>query len=451
MTVTVLTAVVGPQEAPLVSGLEGSKSGVHVVRRCADLGELLSAANAGLARAVILSADLQRLDRAAVSQLTSVGVAVVGLVAPSDPAAAERLVNLGVRQVLPADTPTELIAEAITAAVAELTRNPASVQRARLDLADPGAALPVMPSVDPVSPSPRGRANGRIVTVWGPVGSPGRTTVAVTLAAEFATAMEVLLVDADTYGASIAQSLGLLDESAGLAAAARAANNGGFDLLRLAQLAPPVTGRLRVLTGLPQSRRWPELRPSALDEVWKHARELALWTVVDTGFGLEADEELMFDTAAPRRNGATLSALSAADVVLGVGSADPIGLQRLLSGLHDLTEVVPAGVPVKVVVTRVRDSAVGGSAEHLVRSALERYAGVTDAVLVPDDRPALDAVMLLGRSLTEAAPTSPARQAIAELARNLSSEAGLPHGASTRKQRRPGSRRRLIHRLRRTA
>src|SRR6185312_15107794 len=58
---TVLTAVVGEREAPLVSGLERSSAGVQVVRRCADLVELLSAAAAGLARAVVLSADLQRL------------------------------------------------------------------------------------------------------------------------------------------------------------------------------------------------------------------------------------------------------------------------------------------------------------------------------------------------------------------------------------------------------
>jgi len=37
------------------------------------------------------------------------------------------------------------------------------------------------------------------------------------------------------------------------------------------------------------------------------------FTVVDCGFSLEQDEELSFDTAAPRRNGATLATLLAAD------------------------------------------------------------------------------------------------------------------------------------------
>ena len=52
------------------------------------------------------------------------------------------------------------------------------------------------------------------------------------------------------------------------------------------------------------------------------ARSFAELTVVDLGFCLEADEELSFDTAAPRRNGATLAVLENADLVVAVGSAD---------------------------------------------------------------------------------------------------------------------------------
>ena len=70
---------------------------------------------------------------------------------------------------------------------------------------------------------------------------------------------------------------------------------------------------------------------------------MAAWTVVDTGFALERDEELSYDTMAPRRNGATLSALEAADVVLAVGAADPVGMQRLVRGLGELAEVLPDG------------------------------------------------------------------------------------------------------------
>jgi MinD-like ATPase involved in chromosome partitioning or flagellar assembly len=244
--------------------------------------------------------------------------------------------------------------------------------------------------------------------------------VATSLAGELARrGAQTLLVDADTYGPSVAQTLGLLDESGGIAGAVRAANSGTLDLDRLARLAPAVWPTLRVLTGLPQPSRWPELRPSALETVWERARELSRWTVVDCGFCLETDEELTFDTAAPRRNGATLSALAEADVVIAVGSADPVGLQRLVRGLADLSDALGPSISPRVVVTRVRAAAVGAGPERRVVEALARYAGVDDPWLVPDDRASCDAAMLAGRLLVETAPASPARRALADLAADL--------------------------------
>jgi MinD-like ATPase involved in chromosome partitioning or flagellar assembly len=247
--------------------------------------------------------------------------------------------------------------------------------------------------------------------------------VALTLAGEFAAlGAQTLVVDADTYGPSVAQALGLLDESGGIAGAMRSANGGVLDVDRLARLTPSLSPTLRVLTGLPQPSRWPELRPSGLDVLWSRARELARWTVVDCGFGLEADEEITFDTTAPRRNGATLSALAAADVVLAVGCADPVGLQRLVRGLSDLGEALGPSVSPRVVVTRVRPEAVGPDPARRIAEALSRYAGVREPILVADDRAGCDMAMLAGRMLIEVVPTSPARRPFAELAAGLEAE-----------------------------
>jgi Flp pilus assembly CpaE family ATPase len=268
-----------------------------------------------------------------------------------------------------------------------------------------------------------GLANGRIVAVWGPTGAPGRTALAVTLAAELAKAgTATLLVDADTYGGAIAQVLGLLDEAPGLAAATRAANSGSLDVELFARLAPEVTPHLRVLTGIIRADRWPELRPSALEAVYALSRGIAAVTVVDCGFCLEEDEELAYDTAAPRRNGATLTTLECADVVLAVGSADPVGLQRLVRGLDRLSDLPLRGAP-RVVVNRVRRSVVPGDPERELRAALQRYAGVTDPLLVPHDSGALDKALASGRALAEVAPGSPVRAALAPLVAEL---AGVP-------------------------
>jgi MinD-like ATPase involved in chromosome partitioning or flagellar assembly/DNA-binding NarL/FixJ family response regulator len=418
MAVPVLTAVSDAVwESQLVAALERGDHGVSVVRRCVDLADLLATAATGQARAVLLSADLRRLDRDALARLAVAGVAVVGLVAPGDEDAERRLRQLGVTQVLPSDASPEDISAAVLETV---ERGPAATPGELASLGEPRAALPDLPSTPPpVSAPDVGLGTGRVVAVWGPTGAPGRTTVAVGLAGEIAAlGRSTLLVDGDVYGGVVAQLLGVLDEAPGLAAAARLANNGQLDLPGLAQLARAVNPTLRLLSGISRADRWPELRPAALESVIALARSLASTTVIDCAFCLEQDEELAFDTAAPRRNGATLTFLESADVVLAVGSADPVGLQRLVRSLGELKEAVP-GIAPTVVVNRLRASGVPGDAEREIRGALQRYAGIDDVALVPLDVAGVDGAVAIGRTLVEAAASSPTRLALADLAARL--------------------------------
>ncbi|MEV0950949.1 hypothetical protein [Promicromonospora sp. NPDC050249] len=410
--VTVLVAVHAPEvEADAVTVL-GAQPQVTVARRCAELAELLAAAEAGAGTAAVVSEDLPGLDREAVARLRGAGLRVVALEDRATPEG--RLAGLGCDVVV-----AEGDAESLVAAV----RGDAP------EVAAPVAALPDL-----------GGRPGTIIAVWGPVGSPGRTTTAIELAAALAgvgTAAPrrsgrlrrprpaappngtrtVLLADADTYASSVTSRLGLLDDAPGLAAAARAAGQGVLDVVTLARHSPVVLPGVRVLTGITRASRWPELPAASLDMVFQRSRELAAWTVVDCGPVLETDEHLMYDTRAPQRNGATLSALQAADIVVVVGGADPVGLQRLVRGLEDLRDAaVPVPAARLVVVNRVRDSAVGRRAESQVRDALARYAGVDDVHLVPDDPAGLDAALLAGRVLAECAPGSAARAAFVGLA-----------------------------------
>ncbi len=416
MSVPVLAAVTGASwEAALVAGLERTPTGITVVRRCVDLADLLAAAATGTARAALLSAELRRLDRDALARLAAAHVAVVGLYAPGDEQAELRLRQLGVVHVLGADAAPSDIAGAVAAALGEQAGEDASGSSSwsqpMRSLGVAGPAGEAVPAVEP--------GTGRLVAVWGPTGAPGRTSVAVSVAAELAAAgTPTLLADADTYGGVVAQVLGFLDEAPGLAAAARLANNGQLDVAALAGVAPLAAPDLRVLTGISRADRWPELRPAALEQVWEIARSLAAVTVVDVGFCLEQDEELSFDTAAPRRNGATIATLLAADIVLAVGSADPVGMQRLVRGLVQLREAAPGSLP-RVVVNRVRRAAVGADPEAQLAEALDRYAGVRDAMFVPEDRDAFDAALLQARPLREVSPDSRARQALAAVAAGL--------------------------------
>jgi MinD-like ATPase involved in chromosome partitioning or flagellar assembly len=406
MTVPILTAVSGaPWEAQLVTALDKDPGGLHVVRRCVDLADLLAAAAAGHGRAVVVSADLRRLDREAVGRLAVAGVAAVGVVPDGDEDGERRLRQLGIDHVVTAGAAASDIANAVHTAITQLAgTGPMPAVWAPAD--DDEFAGPV--------------AAGLLVAVWGPAGAPGRTALAVNLAAEIAAlGRATLLVDADTYGGAVAQTLGLLDEAPGLASAARAANQGQLDLPALARHARQLDRtRLRVLTGIARTDRWPEIRPSSLEIVFSLARGLAEMTVADCGFCLELDEELTFDTSAPRRNGATITTLEQADTVLAVGSADPVGMQRLVRGLAELAERVPRS-NVRVVVNRVRESVLGPHPERQVREALRRYAGVQRVAVIPHDPAAFDGAMAAGRTLAEVAPGSRARAAIAAIAAEL--------------------------------
>jgi MinD-like ATPase involved in chromosome partitioning or flagellar assembly len=438
---SVLTAVTDRWEGQLVTVLERGTD-LDVARRCADLADLLAAAAAGLAAVAMVSADLRSLDRAALAHLRDCGVAVVGVYPPGDEAAERHLRQLGIDAVVAADADGALLQATVDALAPADAEGDAHLRDVR---ADPLEDLLTTPPRGTADGPDRGRPHGGesvrdaeppgvLVAVWGPTGAPGRTTLAVNLATELSrTGARTLLVDADTYGGCVAQVLSVLDEAPGFAAATRAADHGTLDLPGLARLAPEVAPGLRVLTGIPKAERWPELAAPAVEHVLTLSRRLARFTIIDCGFSLEDDEELSYDTRAPRRNAATLTALALADHVLAVGAADPIGLQRLVRGLQELS-VLPCPEPV-VVVNKVRASAVGARPEQRIRDALVRFAGVRELRFVPEDGAVLDAALLAGRALAEAAPTSAARRAIAAIADDYAGAAAAPAGRSRWRRR----------------
>jgi hypothetical protein len=174
-------------------------------------------------------------------------------------------------------------------------------------------------------------------------------------------------------------------------------------------------GTFRVLTGITRADRWTELRAAAFSLVLERARDIADVVVVDTGFCLEADEELSFDTMAPRRNAATLRSLEVADTVYAIGSADPVGVPRLVRGLAELELAVPQVTPL-VVMNKVRAGAVGRAPERQLRDAWDRYGPATGIhAFLPADGPAADSALLGGSLLLESAPDSKLRAAIGKL------------------------------------
>ncbi|ROR91523.1 cellulose biosynthesis protein BcsQ [Nocardioides aurantiacus] len=389
--VPVLVAAGGETwEAPALRAL--AEASVVVLKRCVDLTDLLASASAGTVGVVLVSGELAGLDADAVMQLLRVDVRCVAVGGD-----AEALGRLGVVEVHPVDDPAGL---------------PDAVRRAvRQDLV-----------LDP-EPGPESRLEvradrGRTVVVHGPAGAPGRTLLATGLAAEHARrGAPTVLVDADPHGGAVAQHLVVLDEVSGLLAAARLVNAGGLDARSFARCRREVTPGLEVLTGLPRPDRWVEARPGVLDAVLERASEVGD-VVVDTGFSLEDDADLGRGLV---RNQLTLDAVAAADHVVAVGSAEPVGLARLARTLVDLRDLAP--VPVTVVVNRMRDSL--GWSRRDILGMVEGYVRPAGVVFVPDDRAAADRALVAGRSVVEAG-ASPLASAVAELHEAVLGGAGQP-------------------------
>ncbi len=188
--------------------------------------------------------------------------------------------------------------------------------------------------------------------MWGPTGAPGRTTVALGIAGELARrGADPLVLDADPWGGAVGQHLGVLDEVSGLLACARLSPTGELPG-RFLTLQRRVAG-LRVVTGLPRPDRWVEVREGTVEAIVGLGRRQGD-VVVDTGFCLEDDPAAEYAGRAGR-NTMTREAIEAADTLVVVGSADPVGLSRLARGLVELHEHT-GGRPVHVVVNRMRGS-----------------------------------------------------------------------------------------------
>jgi MinD-like ATPase involved in chromosome partitioning or flagellar assembly len=390
----VLVLAAGAAWESTAVGLLERSPGLVLLRRCVDVDDLLAAASSGQADAAVVALDVPGLDAHAVDLLHRHGVRVVGVL-PADAARVDAARTgagrVGIGRLVSEDDLAEL-AEAISAPDAMPVPAGGATTHVRA-----GGAGGVGGAGEPPE-----RRRGRILTVWGPAGAPGRSTIAAAVAAEQARGgRPVLLVDADPYGGSIAQQLGVLDEVSGLLAASRSGLSGS---------ARTLGPGLAVLTGLPRPDRWQEVRIGVLTDLLGQAAAEGD-VVVDTGFSLEEPAD---PGVRAGRNQLTLEALAAADEVLVVGGADPVGLTRLARGLVDLRDRLPA-TPVRVVVNRMRASL--GWSERDVAAMIAGLIRPAGLHFTPDDRPGVDRALVSGRTLLEAAPDGPLAKAVAALVR----------------------------------
>ncbi len=231
----------------------------------------------------------------------------------------------------------------------------------------------------------------RVIAVWGPVGSPGVTTTAISLATVSAAAgLSTLLCDVDTRGSSVAIALGLVDEAPGFASACRLAARNELTVSELRRVISRFDRKdvsFDVLTGIPRAGRWAEISPEKARIVVTMARSLFDVVIVDVGFGIEENEWI---DDAPQRDGCARDIVRSVDSVVAVGRSDAVGLSRLIRGLDEIRDLCPT----PLVVLNAVPSPSGGDAAD----ALRRFSGHEVRMAIPkDSRGGLDDAMSRAR------------------------------------------------------
>ncbi|SMY12369.1 AAA family ATPase [Brevibacterium jeotgali] len=378
--IDVIVAVDVEYEASVVAAVS-SLPDAQVVRRPAEEVELLALVAGGTGHVVVLSRWFPGVDADVVARMHEAGARIVGF---------------GLDEALFARWGITHVLEPGAA-----SQETGAVLR---DCAD-AVQAPPRPTAPPRADGPTTPV-GAVTAVWGTGSSPGRSTIALVTAHLLArTAGRTTLVDADTVSSSLTPALGLLDDAPQLAALCRLVVSGAaHDAPAIAERLVVVEPGFEVVTGLSRADRWPEIRGGVLTEVLDRLAARAEHVLVDVSDRIDPDDPY----ADPHydRHQATRAVLDRADHVVLVASADPIGLQRLVR-LLESDRAVRHADRMTVVVNRVRASAVGPDPEVRIRSVLQRFAGVEDIVLVPDDRVTVDAAVLAGRSPLEVSRRSP--------------------------------------------
>jgi MinD-like ATPase involved in chromosome partitioning or flagellar assembly len=264
---------------------------------CTDLADALGRAVAGAADVLVVSPRLAGLDATTVARLRACGCQVLAVTAdPSDVALAARV---GLTNCLSAPVDGYALLAAL--------RDPDPQS------ASPASALPRTP----------------VIAIWGPPGSPGRTAVTGLLSIGATRAgLRVAIVDADLAAPQWSLFVREPVAGSGLLVAARRLASGAPELSDLlVHLAPTVVG----LTASAEPERWPEVSPLVIERLLPEVGAAVDAVLVDVGGDIRAahpayDIGWAHDAASVAR-----SALAAADMVVAVMAADPVGVHRFAS------------------------------------------------------------------------------------------------------------------------
>lgn len=362
------------QEAPVAKAITGSRH-AELVLRCLEKAELLAAIRGAHVDLVVVVGAPLWFDAHAIFEIAERGARLVGIA--SDPLEADSLARLGVDVAQPGAS----IADLLRAADREF---------------EPAVAI-----------EPKPIPKGKLVAVWGPKGAPGRTTVAVQLAAEIAAREpRTALVDADTYGGDIAQMLAIVEELPTIVWGAQMAAEGRLDAEKIASMLRRTSPSGPVLLpGIDRTELWNDISTFG----WERLLDVFLgsfaFSIIDVGFGLEGGDGRDHD-----RDRLARQTIAEAHHVVGVCRADPVGMKTFLWSAERLKAIRPLDD-----VTIVANQVAPGDADE-VRYILKKHVGKRPLVCLPHRPGETRAAIDRGVVIREMKPASDLVSQIRELA-----------------------------------
>lgn len=395
-------------EGPLVAAINAQDE-LEVVRRCADLAEVVAAARSGAADFVCVDGQDPDLDARLVEDLVLAGAGVVILGDRAD-----LLSALGADAVV-----SPRSCDQVVEALLSLARQDRAL-RARGGLGIPSApSLPVgFPSLgEEIAPA----TSGHLVAVWGTSGAPGRSTSAITIARLTSRKERTLLLDADTANPAIAHMLSLPVDPSGLAALARSTARGPIGPEAITKACLSVEDGFSVLTGLGTPQRWKEIGPAGIVDILQAARRVSPTIVVDLP-AVTLDPVDPQERHTGSRDETCAAVLRHADTVVLVARGDAVGLHRL-SLAYQWWKDCGFSAHLLVCINRCSQAAAGPTWVNAIRSALSPFLQGHTVYLIPEDQTVGEA-LLRGRAVSDYAPQSPASCAWADVAEAVRTCAG---------------------------
>jgi Flp pilus assembly CpaE family ATPase len=328
-----------------------------VVAQCLAADQLMAVIEAGGADAAVIAWGLHRLTDSALGQIERSRVPFVLLVPDVEAVRWQDLRAL----VLPLDADAASVRQSLHAALRGERWAPTRAQ----------------PGVAPVGAAAQGESSPAglsIIAVTGGSGSPGRTTVAINLAAALGCVAPTVLVDADLDGPSIAAYLDR-DPSRNVCTLAHAVRESphAWSAVLADELQPldRPSGLGLVLCGPPKREMRSSVSPLLLERLIRELAQRHRYVVLDVG------AELLGNGPAA---GAHRAALAAAQHTLVVAAADLVGLWHARTSLRQLEhtlEIDPQRV--SLVINRHEPR------YHHTRAEIEWHLGARAAAVVPYD------------------------------------------------------------------